>query len=50
MMESTTVLAHGSGLDDLLYIYGPIFLLVLISWMKMRRAAKRRNHEEDPPQ
>ncbi len=49
-MELTSVLAHGSGVDDLLLIYGPIFLFLMISWMKTRRSAKHRDRHEDSPE
>lgn len=45
-MNFAPVVAHGSGVDDLLVIYVPILLFILIAWTRARRASKRR--EEDP--
>lgn len=42
------VLAHGSGLDDILVIYLPIIAFILIAWVRARRTAKRREENQRP--
>ena len=45
-MNLTPIVAHASGVDDMLVIYLPIILFILIAWIRARRAAKRREEED----